>query len=57
MEVLGYNFGTKEEEDIVTSLLESFKLIYVDYYIAKLVVQLRKKYTIKQFDCQIIPTP
>lgn len=53
MEVLGFNFDSKEEENFTQSLLEHFEIIYIDYLVAQGAIELRKKYKIKLPDAII----
>ena len=53
MEVLGYNFDLKEEEEFVCSLLNYLEIIYIDENIASKVIELRKNNKIKLPDAII----
>ena len=56
MEVLGYNFKNKDQENFVRNLLDCFEIIYIDQEIADNVIFLRKKYKIKLPDAIICST-
>ena len=53
MEVLGYEFDLKEEEDFVCSLLNYMEIVYIDEKIANQVIKLRKNNKIKLPDAII----
>ena len=53
MEVLGYDFDLKEEEDFICSLLNYLEIIYIDESIANKVIKLRKNNKIKLPDAII----
>ncbi|MCK9372271.1 MAG: type II toxin-antitoxin system VapC family toxin [Sulfuricurvum sp.] len=56
MEVLGYTFTSKEEEEIITKLFLLFEIIYIDEEIVKKVIDIRKQYPIKLPDAIICAT-
>jgi len=56
MEVLGYNFGSKDEERFIKDMLDCFEILYIDDEIAHKVIELRKKYKIKLPDAIICAT-
>ena len=56
MEVLGYNFKNRDQENFVRNLLDCFEIIYIDEEIAENVILLRKKYRIKLPDAIICST-
>jgi predicted nucleic acid-binding protein len=56
MEVMGYPFESKEEEQIISDLLGHFKIIMIDQRIADRVITLRKTYKIKLPDAIICAT-
>ena len=56
MEVLGYNFKNRDQENFVKNLLDCFEIIYIDQEIVDNVILLRKKYKIKLPDVIICST-
>ena len=56
MEILSYNFPTKEEEDFVRKLLSLFKIIDISKSIANEVIELKKTRKIKLPDAIIVST-
>lgn len=56
MEVLGYPFATKTEENFVKKLLNLFELTHIDQDIADHTVKIRKKHKIKLPDAIIAAT-
>lgn len=56
MEVLGYPFASKAEEDFVKKLVNLFALIHIDQDIADQTVKIRKKQKIKLPDAIIAAT-
>lgn len=53
MEVLGYDFDSKDEENFIRSLLSYFEIIYIDEVISNKVIELRKNCKIKLPDAII----
>ncbi len=53
MEVLGFNFKSKDELDFTKSLISYLDIIYIDEVISHKVIELRKKYRIKLPDAII----
>jgi predicted nucleic acid-binding protein len=56
MEVLGYQFASKDEEEAIQDLLNQFKIIYIDDRISRKVIEIRKKNNIKLPDAIICAT-
>lgn len=56
MEILSYNFPSKEEEAFVRKLLSLFRIIDITKTIAKEVIELKKKRKIKLPDAIIVAT-
>lgn len=56
MEVLGFNFESKVEEESAQKLLNYFEIVYFDKHIVERVIILRKKYKIKLPDAIICAT-
>ena len=56
MEILSYNFPSKEEEQFIRELLSMFKIIEITKTIAKEVISLKKKRKIKLPDAIIVAT-
>ena len=56
MEILSYNFPSKEEEQFIRELLSMFKIIEITKTIAKEVISLKKKRKIKLPDVIIVAT-
>ena len=56
MEILSYNFPSKEEEQFIRELLSMFKIIEITKTIAKEVIALKKKRKIKLPDAIIVAT-
>ena len=56
MEVLGYDFLSQKEEEIVRKLLSLFQFVYIDEEIMNTVIYLRKKYKMKLPDAIICAT-
>ena len=56
MEILSYNFPSKEEEQFVRQLLSLFRIIDITKVIAKEVIKLKKKRKIKLPDAIIVAT-
>ena len=56
MEILSYNFPSKEEEDFIHKLLSLFRVIDINKTIAKEVIRLKKKRKIKLPDAIIVAT-
>jgi toxin FitB len=56
MEILGFSFGTLEEEKYIRDLISLFTIIYVDQKIADIVVDIRKNKRIKLPDAIISAT-
>ena len=50
MEILSYNFPSKEEENFIRKLLSLFRVIDINKTIAKEVIELKKKRKIKLHD-------
>jgi predicted nucleic acid-binding protein len=56
MEILSYNFPSKEEENFIRKLLSLFRVIDINKMIAKEVIKLKKKRKIKLPDAIIVAT-
>ncbi len=56
MEILSFNFPSKEEERFVRKLLSFFRIIDITKVIAKEVIELKKKRKIKLPDAIIVAT-
>jgi predicted nucleic acid-binding protein len=56
MEVMGYPFESKHEEQLITELFGHFNIIMIDTRIANQVIALRKNYKIKLPDAIICAT-
>jgi len=56
MEILSYNFPSKEEEQFVRKLLSLFRIIDITKTIAKEIIALKKKRKIKLPDAIIVAT-
>jgi len=56
MEILSYNFPSKEEEEFIQKLLSLFKIIDITKTIALEVISLKKKRKIKLPDAIIVAT-
>jgi len=56
MEILSYNFPSKEEENFIRKLLSLFRVIDINKTIAKEVIELKKKRKIKLPDAIIVAT-
>lgn len=56
MEILSYNFPSKEEENFIRKLLSLFRIIDINMTIAKEVIKLKKKRKIKLPDAIIVAT-
>ena len=56
MEILSYNFPSKEEENFIRKLLSLFRIIDINKKIAKEVIKLKKKRKIKLPDAIIVAT-
>ena len=56
MEVLGFQFETREEKELIEELLNQFEIIHLDLEIAKKVITIRQKKRIKLPDVIIYAT-
>jgi len=56
MEILSYNFPSKEEEEFIQKLLSLFEIIDITKIIAQEVISLKKKRKIKLPDAIIVAT-
>ena len=56
MEVLGYAFTSKEEEDFIKELLSYLEIIYIDENIAKKVINIKQTNKVKLPDAIIAAT-
>lgn len=56
MEVLGYNFDSSDEENLVKDLVQLFDIQYINKLIANEVVRIRKTHKIKLPDAIIAAT-
>jgi len=56
MEILGYNFQNKQEENFIKNFLLYFEAVYIDKDITNKVIKIRKKYKIKLPDAIIVAT-
>jgi len=56
MEILGYEFNSKNEEKFIKELLSYLEILYIDEQIANKVIQLKRKNKIKLPDAIICAT-
>ena len=56
LEVLSYNFETKQDEETAQSFFKEISVIGMNENIKKLVIDLKKKHKIKLPDCIILAT-
>ncbi len=56
LEVLSYNFETKQDEQTATSFFEEVYIAHMDNSIKNLVIALKRTYKIKLPDCIILAT-
>ena len=56
IEVLGYNFETKEEKNLIEQLLDTFDIIPIDMSIATIAIEIRQRKKIKLPDALILAT-